>query len=112
MFKEKIKKIGFYGGSFNPPHLGHLIIAKKVLKKFALDKIIFIPTGIQPLKSTEMLANPIDRYEMTKFLIKKDKRFAISDLEIKEGGKGKKSYTIKTITKLKKKYLDHFYSLC
>lgn len=102
---SKIKKIGILGGSFNPPHRGHFLIAKKILKKFNLDKIIFIPTGIQPLKSIEQLAPAQDRYEMTKFLVKKNKRFIISDIEIKEAKKGKKSYTIETITKLKKKYL-------
>lgn len=99
-----VKKIGLYGGSFNPPHLGHLFIAKEVLKKFALDKIIFIPTGIQPLKPIEMLADQNDRYKMTKFLVKKDKQFAISDLEIKQAKRNKKSYTVETLAKLKKKY--------
>ncbi len=103
MFK-KTEKIGIFGGSFNPPHFGHLSVAKCAFKKFKLDKIIFIPVGIQPLKPAGQTADSTDRYEMTKFLVAKDRRFAISDMEIKQAQKGRTSYTIKTIAKLQKKY--------
>lgn len=98
----KVKKIGVLGGTFNPPHFGHLKIAKTVLKKLNLNKIIFIPTGIQPLKEKKSdMALAKDRLEMTKILIEGEPKFEISDYEIR---KKRKSYTIETIKYLKRKY--------
>lgn len=97
---KKIKKIGILGGAFNPPHQGHLILAKTALKKLKLQKIIFIPCGVPALKKSS-LAPKEDRLEMTKILIERNPKFEVSDYEIK---KRKKSYTIDTILYLKKKY--------
>lgn len=94
------KKIGVLGGAFNPPHLGHLKIAKIALKKLKLDKVIFIPTGIPPLKKESDLAPKKDRLKMTALLIEGNPKFEISDYEIK---KKKKSFTLETIKYLKKK---------
>lgn len=99
----KIRRIGILGGAFNPPHKGHLILAKKVLKKLNLDKIIFIPAGIPPLKKGD-LAPAKARLEMTKLLIEKEKKFSLLDYEIKKAKKGKKAYTIETIEYLKRKF--------
>jgi nicotinate-nucleotide adenylyltransferase len=96
----KLKKIGVLGGAFNPPHFGHLKIAKFAQKKLKLDKLIFIPAGIPPLKKSN-LAPAKDRLKMTSFLIEGNKNFEVSDYEIK---KKKKSYTIETISYLKRKF--------
>lgn len=96
-------KLGFLGGAFNPPHLGHLIIARKVFKKLKLDKIFFIPAGLPPLKKKN-LASAADRLEMTKLLIKKKPNFFILDYEIKKAKQGKKAYTIETLNYLQKKF--------
>ena len=97
---RKISKIGILGGAFNPPHLGHLILAKTALKKLNLEKVIFLPSGIPPLK-TNNLAPVKDRFLMTKFLIGKKPHFEVSDYEIK---KKKKSFTIETLKFFKKNY--------
>lgn len=94
------KKIGVLGGAFNPPHLGHLKIAKIALKKLKLDKVIFVPTGIPPLKKESDLAPKKDRLKMTTLLIEGYPKFEISDYEIK---KKKKSFTLETIKYLKRK---------
>lgn len=96
----KLKKIGILGGTFNPPHFGHLKIAETALKKLKLDKVIFMPAKIQPLKG-KVEVSPEDRLEMTKLLIEGKPKFEISDYEIKKRGK---SYTLDTIRYLKKKY--------
>jgi len=103
---KKPKKIGILGGAFNPPHLGHLILAKRALKAARLQKIIFMPCGIPPLRKSN-LAETKDRLAMVKILIKDNPLFKISDYEIKKGEKGKKSYTYETIKYLKKKYPDY-----
>ncbi|MBU4481761.1 nicotinate-nucleotide adenylyltransferase [Patescibacteria group bacterium] len=92
-------KIGILGGAFNPPHKGHLLIAEKVLKKFNLNKIFFIPAGVPALKKKE-LAPAKDRLEMTKLLIKGKPNFSVLDYEIR---KKKKAYTLETVGYLKNK---------
>jgi nicotinate-nucleotide adenylyltransferase len=99
---KKKKRVGILGGTFNPPHIGHLILAQEVLDKLALDKIFFIPTNIPPHKNTT-LVDTHHRLEMVRFSIEGNKRFSILDLEIKRGGT---SYTIDTIKRLRKIYPD------
>ncbi len=97
---KKIEKIGVLGGAFNPPHLGHLKIAETAKKILKLDEIIFIPSGIPPLKK-EGLAKPEDRFKMVSLLIEGKKDFKVLDYEIK---KKKRSFTIETISYLKRKF--------
>lgn len=94
------RKIGILGGAFNPPHLGHLALAKKAKKALNLDKVIFIPYGKAPLKK-ENLAPAKDRLKMTKLLIEREKKIEVENYEIK---KKKPAFTIDTIYFLKKKY--------
>lgn len=93
-------KIGILGGTFNPPHIGHLILAQEVLQKLGLDKIFFIPTNKPPHKESHNVT-ATDRLTMARRVIGRDKRFAVLDLEIKRGGV---SYTIDTVRELKKLY--------
>ncbi len=100
-------KIGILGGTFNPVHIGHLILAEEVREKLVLDKIIFVPTALPPHKDNLNIAPAKDRLKMLKLAVTSNKFFAVSDIEIKRGGK---SYTIDTVNELKKKYpLDSFY---
>lgn len=93
-------KIGILGGTFNPPHLGHLILAQEICQKVGLDKVFFIPTNIPPHKESQNVSAQ-DRLKMVKLLIGDDKRFEVSDIEINRGGI---SYTIDTVQELKQKY--------
>lgn len=92
-------KIGILGGTFNPVHIGHLILAEEAREKLGLDKIIFIPTALPPHKDNFNIAPASDRLEMLRLAMEGNKFFAVSDIEIKRGGR---SYTIDTIKELKK----------
>lgn len=94
-------KIGILGGTFNPIHIGHLILAEEIREKIGLDKIIFVPTYLPPHKNNTDIAPAWDRYRMIKLAIKRNPFFLVSDFEIKKDGL---SYTIDTIKEFKKVY--------
>ncbi|MCX7920258.1 MAG: nicotinate-nucleotide adenylyltransferase [bacterium] len=94
-------RLGIFGGTFNPIHIGHLIIAQESLSQFALDKIIFIPAAIPPHKNLKGIASAEHRLQMTKLAISGNPQFVVSDLELKRRDT---SYTIDTIRLLQKKY--------
>lgn len=94
----KNKRIGIFGGTFNPIHFGHLRAAEEVRERADLEKVLFIPSCNPPLKGFE-LADPEDRYEMTRLAIERNPYFEISDIECKRKGK---SYTVDTLLELKK----------
>ena len=101
--ETKTKRIGILGGAFNPPHFGHLKIARKAIKLLKLDELIFMPTGIPTLPKKD-LASSKNRLEMVKILTKFNPKFSISEYEIKKAKKGKPSYTLETIKYLKRKF--------
>ncbi len=93
-------KIGVYGGSFNPPHNGHLYLAEEISKRLELDKLIIIPSNISPQKDNNGNIDPEHRLNMCKAVFDGE-LFDVSDCEITRGGK---SYTFDTLTYLKDKY--------
>ena len=95
-------KIGIYGGAFNPVHKGHVKLAEEVKIKANLDKIIIMPSGVSPHKSSDSLIDSTHRLEMCKLAFSGD-GYIVSDLEIKREGK---SYTVDTVTELKAIYPD------
>lgn len=103
-----LKKIGLYGGTFNPIHNGHLQLAFELKEKCLLDEIWFIPTYISPFKQNESSVSPHDRFVMVQLAIEGEKSFKILDIEIK---KNIINYTIDTVKELKKMYEHHFF-LC
>jgi nicotinate-nucleotide adenylyltransferase len=92
-------KICLFGGTFDPPHIGHLLIAQTICEAESFDKILFIPVNIPPHKSVNTLLE--DRLNMLEIAIDDNPNFEISDIEIKRGGV---SYTIDTIRTIKKQY--------
>lgn len=96
-----MKKIGILGGTFNPVHNGHISLAKKALKDFGLETVVFIPTGTPPHKSSKNLASKTDRLKMVKLAIKGKKRYKLSTIEINRKGY---SYAVDTFKKLKKRF--------
>ncbi|MBQ8210011.1 MAG: nicotinate (nicotinamide) nucleotide adenylyltransferase [Clostridia bacterium] len=95
-------KIGVYGGSFNPPHNGHLMLACELTERLSLDKLIVIPSNISPQKSNNGNIDPVHRINMCKILFD-DEKFTVSDCEIKRGGK---SYTFDTLNFIRSEYKD------
>ena len=94
-------KIGILGGTFNPMHAGHLILAEEVREKLKLDKVIFVPTYLPPHKDNPDIASASSRLSMVKLAIKGNRHFLASDIEIKRDGR---SYTIDTLREFKKIY--------
>ncbi|OHB88889.1 MAG: nicotinate (nicotinamide) nucleotide adenylyltransferase, partial [Planctomycetes bacterium RIFCSPHIGHO2_02_FULL_40_12] len=98
-------RIGVLGGTFNPIHIGHLIMAEEVCKHHHLSRVIFIPAYIPPHKYVNNLADAIHRYQMVKAAVNENDKFEISDLEIRREGK---SYTIDTVQEI----LHHYGEDC
>ena len=94
-------KIGILGGTFNPVHVGHLILAEEIREKLGLRKLIFVPTYQPPHKLNGNIAPAQDRFKMLKAATKRNRYFAVSDIEIRRKGK---SFTIDTLRALNNKY--------
>lgn len=85
------------GGSFNPIHYGHLLLADDVLETLGLDRVLFVPAAIPPHKSAVDLASAADRYAMVLLATASHPRFAVSDIELRRSGP---SYTVDTLAEL------------
>lgn len=96
-----ITRIGILGGTFDPTHNGHIYLAKKVCQKLRLDKVIFIPTYLPPHKKGVKVTPARHRFNMLRLAIHGDKKFKISDMEIRRRGR---SYSVETLRRLRKKY--------
>ncbi len=96
-----MSKVGIYGGTFDPIHIGHLITTQSVLEQRGLDKIIFIPCFISPHKQTIISSSEIHRLNMLKLALAENPKFDFSTYEVDKKGI---SYTIDTIKEFKKDY--------
>lgn len=101
-------KVGLYFGSFNPIHIGHLIIANHILNESAIEKVWFIVSPLNPFKDTQSLMNEYDRIHLVNKAIEEDPRLKASDIEF---SLPKPSYTVHTLAYLKEKYPDHSFSI-
>lgn len=105
--KSVRKKVGLLGGTFNPVHFGHLVLAREAMKRFGLDEILFIPCAAPPHKQAPDLASGRDRLAMLRAATHDEPRFKVLDIELKRGGV---SYSIDTLRALKKsRPRDHFF---
>lgn len=93
-FRDNKCKIGILGGTFDPIHIGHLIVAETVVQECSLDKVVFIPTGIPPHKSNYKVTSSNFRYDMLKIAIEGNESFDVSTMEIDRQGI---TYTIDTL---------------
>lgn len=87
-------RIGILGGTFNPPHVGHLAIAQEAHAQLGLDKVVLMPVFSPPHKALDDDPGPDARYELCHLAVAKDDRFAVSRLELDRGGP---SYTVDTL---------------
>lgn len=99
--RNAVARIGIYGGTFDPPHIGHMRIAEQAKKQLHLDKIYFIPAYIPPHKIRRQTTSGRHRIAMIKLAIGKRKYFHVSTIELRRKGV---SYTIDTIRSFQKKY--------
>jgi nicotinate-nucleotide adenylyltransferase len=98
-------RIGFFGGSFDPPHLGHLAVARAAAKTFALDRVLFAPTAHQPLKPDGAVASFQDRLAMVSLLCELEPRNARAQFEPSSLDAplpdGSPNYTVNTLSALR-----------
>lgn len=102
------RRIGIFGGTFNPPHIGHVEAAKAFAEEARLDSLIIMPAFIPPHKEYDSLVSCDERLKMCKIAFKDVKNSTVSDLEIARGGK---SYTYLTLQELTQDDTDLFF-LC
>jgi len=94
-------RIGIFGGTFNPIHLGHLRAAEEIREKYDLERVIFIAAAVPPHKEVEGGIQGEHRMEMVRLAISGNPHFSVSDIELKRPGK---SYSIATIQFFRQKY--------
>ncbi|OSM01615.1 nicotinate-nucleotide adenylyltransferase [Magnetofaba australis] len=95
------QRIGLMGGSFDPPHHGHLRAALEAVEALRLDRLLFIPTGAHPFKGESQRMPPQHRLAMTRLAIADEPRFDVSDIEIQRAGT---AYTIDTLRDLSQQF--------
>ena len=100
--------IGLFGGSFNPPHLAHLLVAETVREQFRLDQVWWIPARRPPHKAEEVLVSSQHRLEMTRRATQDHPAFAVSDVEVRRADA---SYTVETVRALQAAHPDYVFSL-
>jgi nicotinate-nucleotide adenylyltransferase len=100
------RRIGLFGGTFNPIHLGHLRGAEEIREAIGLREVIFIPAALPPHKTREKIIEAHDRLEMVKQATRKNPLFSTSDVELKRPGK---SYAIDTIRYFRETFKDSLY---
>ncbi len=94
-------KVAIFGGSFDPPHIGHIELAKKIISAELADKVLFVPSPNPPHKTDKKLTPFEDRYKMLQLAIAEFAEFEISDIENRRTGL---SYTYDTILEIEKQY--------
>ncbi len=90
-------RVGILGGSFDPPHAGHLMIAREAQERVGLDTVLFVPAGEQWLKEGQDVAHATHRLAMTHLLVGSTPSFAVSDMEVTRPGP---TYTADTLREL------------
>lgn len=87
-------RLGLFGGSFDPPHVGHLLAASDAVEALGLDRLVFVPARVSPFKDGVTVTPAADRLAMVRALVGDDPRFAVDPIEIERDGL---SYTVDTL---------------
>jgi nicotinate-nucleotide adenylyltransferase len=87
-------RVGILGGSFNPPHIGHLVMGQEAQAQLGLEKVVLMPVASPPHKALDDDPGPEARFEMCRLAVAKDERFEVSRIELDRGGP---SYTVDTL---------------
>lgn len=96
-----MRRIGLFGGTFDPPHLAHLVLAERAREQLALDRVIWMPSGRPPHKRGRAIAPTADRERMTRLAVRGNRAFTVSSLETRRRGD---SYTIETLRALARQH--------
>jgi nicotinate-nucleotide adenylyltransferase len=95
-----VPRVGVFGGSFNPIHFGHLLVADEICEALDLDRLLFVPAAEPPHKPASDLAPAQHRFRMTALAVREHPRFEVSDLELRRSGP---SYTVDTLAALRER---------
>ena len=95
------RRIGVLGGSFDPVHHVHLLIAREAARAFHLDEVVFVPVGVPAHKPAGGMAAPGDRCAMARLAVSSDPRFSVSLVDVRRAGV---TYTVDTLTDLRRQY--------
>jgi nicotinate-nucleotide adenylyltransferase len=101
-------KVGIFGGAFNPPHLGHLVLAQEAVWQLSLERVVWMPYGEPSHRVLEDDPGPEARFTMCEYAAGADARFAVSRLEIDRGGP---VYTVDTLRSLAERFPDEEFFL-
>jgi len=93
-----VPRVGVFGGSFNPIHFGHLLVADEIVEALDLDRLLLVPAALPPHKPEGDLAPARTRFEMTALAVREHERFEVCDLELRRPGP---SYTVDTLEALR-----------
>ena len=96
-------RLGVFGGTFDPPHVGHLLVAADAMEALELERVAFVPAATQPLKAGAISASDAARLAMTRLLVGSDPRFAVDPIEIDRGGL---SFMVETLATLAARWPD------
>ena len=96
--------IGILGGTFNPPHMGHLVMAQEALDQLDLERVVFLPVAVPPHKEAREDPGPDARVELCRLAVAGDERFGVSSLEVDRGGA---SFTVDTLRELHELQPEH-----
>lgn len=99
-----MRKIGILGGSFNPPHIAHVLMAEQAKTQLQLDEIWFMPSGIPPHKHKKTTIDGMLRLEMVRLAIQDNDAFRLEPIEVETGGI---NYTVDTMTQLIAQYPEY-----
>ncbi len=106
-----MKRYGILGGSFNPPHIGHSILAENVREQLFLDRVVFVPSGRHALKDGDTLISAEHRLNMANIAFGGNENFEVSDIEIEKSKTGVTNYTVDTLMSLYDRYKNDFIKL-
>ena len=94
-------RLGIFGGTFDPPHVGHLLAASDAIEHLGLDRLVFIPAAVQPLKMGRDTAAGVDRLAMVRLTVGRDARLDTDSVELDREGL---SYTVDTLREFDRRY--------
>lgn len=99
-------RIGIMGGTFDPIHIGHLLLAQYAMEEKGLDEIWFIPTGFSYMKEGRKIVPPLERFRMTYLAVEDNDRMRCLDTEVMRAGR---TYSYETLEELGRKYPEHLF---
>lgn len=94
-------RIGIFGGTFDPPHVGHLLAASDAIEHLTLDRLVFVPAAVQPLKAGRSTASAADRLAMVRLTVADDPRLETDSVEVDRDGL---SYTVDTLKEFARRF--------